>query len=309
MSGWLSCSCPQQPQGSAATSDSSHEAWVAELVARPAGCRPATLTATDGARPRMGARPPSSSVPPTEGWAHPLPGARPQSASTPNVQIEVLPATSRATGGAHPQARAHSRSASSSRARGRGYTLPPPREGGSASSRRARRPRHDSGFPLDGDEARMIRDLGFYLAGLDHSSQILCGSLRTLIREATLPSVEKAWSSLVVSLREVVDGMLARVGICIYKIGICRDPMHRMHNEAYGYAVGERERYASMELLVASFPAICAFLERRLISLYFGLPGCRNTAPGGENAPASGLCFLYLVTAPCGDGPICRKRR
>ena len=209
MSGWLSCSCPQQPQGSAATSDSSDEAWVAELVARPAGCRPATLTATEGARPRMGARPPSSSAPPTEGWARPLAGARPQSASTPNVQIEVLPATSRATGGAHPQASAHSRSASSSRARGRGCTLPPPREGGSASSRRARRPRHDSGFPLDGDEARMIRDLGFYLAGLDHSSQILCGSLRTLIREATLPSVEKAWSSLVVSLREVVDGMLA----------------------------------------------------------------------------------------------------
>ena len=81
-----------------------------------------------------------------------------------------------------------------------------------------------------------------------------------------------------------------------------------MFNELYGYAVGDREHYTHMELLVAAYPAACAFLERGLITVRSGLPGCRNTAPGGENAPASGLCFLYLVTAPCGDGPLLWRR-
>ena len=83
----------------------------------------------------------------------------------------------------------------------------------------------------------------------------------------------------------------------IFKIGISANAPWRMFNEVYGYAV-RGERYDRMDVLVASFLAVCAYLERVLIASFRSTLGCRNDAPGGESAPKEGLCFVYLVSLP-----------
>ena len=88
-------------------------------------------------------------------------------------------------------------------------------------------------------------------------------------------------------------------GIVAYKIGITGAPSHRMTNPCWGY---ECDGFEVMHLCMASVPCRCADLERRLISAHKGQAGCRNEAPGGENAPTSPPCYLYVVFVACGDG-------
>ena len=98
-----------------------------------------------------------------------------------------------------------------------------------------------------------------------------------------------------------IDSLLELRGICIFKIGITRDPCYRMYNDEWGYT-RRGELYDQMDLLVASYPGVCAYLERLCIRAMQDRQGCRNDAPGGENPPASGICYLYLVSLPCGNG-------
>ena len=106
-----------------------------------------------------------------------------------------------------------------------------------------------------------------------------------------------------------VTAILAdRGGVVVFKIGITTDPCFRMFNPAFGYGV-VGHLYDRMDLLAASFPEVCIHLERRLISRFNTTQGCQNVAPGGESAPADGLCYVYLVTEPVGDGRPRRWRR
>ena len=87
----------------------------------------------------------------------------------------------------------------------------------------------------------------------------------------------------------------------MFKIGITHDPSYRMFNPRYGYAK-KGEIYSLMHVLVASYPWVCGYVERQLIHRFRTRAGCRNTADGGESAPPEGLCYVYVVTQPCGDG-------
>ena len=100
-----------------------------------------------------------------------------------------------------------------------------------------------------------------------------------------------------------VRALMRDRGVCIFKVGITHDPNHRMFNSGYGYARRD-ELYSRMDLLVASFPDVCCYFEKALISTFAGSPGFRNTRPGGETPPADGLCYTYVVTELCGDGPL-----
>ena len=138
--------------------------------------------------------------------------------------------------------------------------------------------------------------------------QIVVEGLRVMIRDGISDFSPPALEQVALRLQERLIGVLEQCGICIFKIGIARDPVYRMFNSGYGYAVCG-EVYSSMTLLMVSFPAVCAYLERALIHIFQSQAGCRNMAPGGESAPKSGLCYVYVVTQPCGDGKPIRKRK
>ena len=138
--------------------------------------------------------------------------------------------------------------------------------------------------------------------------QIVVEGLRVMIRDGISDFSPPALEQVALRLQERLIGVLEQCGICIFKIGITRDPVYRMFNSGYGYAVCG-EVYSSMTLLMVSFPAVCAYLERALIHIFQSQAGCRNMAPGGESAPKSGLCYVYVVTQPCGDGKPIRKRK
>jgi hypothetical protein len=118
-------------------------------------------------------------------------------------------------------------------------------------------------------------------------------------------------------LSEVANTLCTRVAEIIeqrggqtvaFKVGITTDPVHRMFNPDFGYYRAGL-LYDRMDVLAASFPAVCVFFERHLIERFKGRPGCQNEAPGGESAPASGLCYLYVVSEPVGDGAPRRYKR
>ena len=103
------------------------------------------------------------------------------------------------------------------------------------------------------------------------------------------------------------ESILEAKGICIFKIGITHNPLRRMHNPHYGYA-RRGELYSCMHVLLMSFPDVCTWVEQSAITALRGRPGCRNTSPGGESAPDRGVCYVYVVTEPCGEGRGIRTR-
>ena len=145
------------------------------------------------------------------------------------------------------------------------------------------------------------------------NSYIEEAGLRVMIRDCISNFSPQGLDQLAVNLQQQVFGVLEHRGICIFKIGITRDPVWRMFNPGFGYAVygdpASGELFSSMNLLVASFPAVCAYLEAALIRMCQSRPGCRNILPGGESAPKAGLCYVYVVSEPCGQGKPTRKRR
>ena len=89
-------------------------------------------------------------------------------------------------------------------------------------------------------------------------------------------------------IADVVRSIVAeRGGIVAFKVGITRDPVFRMFNRRWGYAVAG-ELFDRMDLLAASFPAVCTRLEQEVIRRVRTDSGCQNVAPGGESAPEEG---------------------
>ena len=123
----------------------------------------------------------------------------------------------------------------------------------------------------------------------------------------TFVATEEDLSRRGIAISDRALSLTQKRGICIYKIGITRDPYYHMYNPDFGYTQ-RGELYDRMDLLVASYPAVCGHLERVRIGRLQGRPGCRNDNPGGESAPDSGICYLYMVSLPCGDGRPIPKR-
>jgi len=99
--------------------------------------------------------------------------------------------------------------------------------------------------------------------------------------------------SAVTTAQRVLHG-----GPTIFKIGLTRDPLRRWANRAYGYS---QEGFRRMIILCGTVPAWAAALEAHLIGIFRGVPGCRNTAPGGESTPSHPLVFVYVVSVLSDD--------
>ena len=163
-------------------------------------------------------------------------------------------------------------------------------------------------LPCIGCPETMTDEHAAMMVSVSQRAQIDDAGIRVLIRAAVSDFGPPGLVQIAGCLQERILGVIEQQGICIFKIGITRDPLHRMFNPRYGYAVSG-EVYSLMTLLAVSFPAVCAYLETVLIERLRSKLGCRNTAPGGENAPAAGLCYVYVVTQPCGDGKAIHKRK
>ena len=208
-------------------------------------------------------------------------------------------------------------SASASATRG---VLPLPVVGGGRPSyavdigtrqRKSRSPRKSTlpkQIVCNGDEAVMLQDFRDHARELRESGKgvIHDGDVTPYLSQIEF-SFTSTWLDIVaIELQSKVQGILDARGLVVFKIGITSNAVWRMLNPTYGYAV-RGERYDRMDLLVASFPNVCAYLERALIALFRCVQGCRNDAPGGESAPKEGLCFLYLVSLP--EREIARRYR
>ena len=161
---------------------------------------------------------------------------------------------------------------------------------------------------VNGDEGAMLEDLR------SHEVEIRSKFQRSIHDRDMMPYVRQAdysftpaWLDLVaLGFQVVVRNVLSARRLSIFKIGITTHAPWRMFNAGYGYAIRD-ERYDRMDLLVASLPAACAYLERVLIAAFRTTPGCRNVLPGGESAPKEGPCFVYLVSLP--EKEITRRHR
>lgn len=102
----------------------------------------------------------------------------------------------------------------------------------------------------------------------------------------------------------------AALGICIFKVGIACDPVHRWFNREFGYA--HERRWMFMDVMHVDTPEVCCRLETDLITALKPMAGCYNTRPGGEGISlhggastcggASPPCHCYAVYAPAGSG-------
>jgi len=87
---------------------------------------------------------------------------------------------------------------------------------------------------------------------------------------------------------------IVKQGPTIFKIGITTDPAHRWGNRRYGY-LHDLDHYQQMMILSEIESAGAAMLEASLIKTFKHTPGCRNTAPGGENVRQGCMVFTYIV--------------
>ena len=169
--------------------------------------------------------------------------------------------------------------------------------------------RHARDIPCHGCPEQMVEEHADMMLHVSMKpSHIDMAIMRIMIRHATSDFRPSALDHTANTLQDAINAVLEKCGICIFKIGITTDPVYRMFNSGYGYAVSG-EIFSSMTLLLASFPSVCSYMERALIQRFQARPGCRNTAPGGENAPKSGLCYVYVVYENCGGGKPTRKRK
>ena len=110
------------------------------------------------------------------------------------------------------------------------------------------------------------------------AGQINALGMLVLIRRDTFVSTEEALSMRGIAISDRAISLTQQRGICIFKIGISRDPYHRMYNPVFGYTQ-RGELYDRMDLLVASYPAVCGHLERLCISRMQGLPRVSQRQP------------------------------
>jgi hypothetical protein len=170
--------------------------------------------------------------------------------------------------------------------------------------RRQRPRRTESPLPLRGDVATMIDDHSVEMSSLFARGH---GRIHQLCIQVLIDNndshafTRSALSALAAGIADRVRQMLTGRGICIFKIGITRSPLHRAYNNEYGY-FRRGEIYDQMHVLAATYPAVAVFLERNLIALLRTERGCRNMSDGGESPPPSGLCYVYAVSLEVGNG-------
>ena len=105
-------------------------------------------------------------------------------------------------------------------------------------------------------------------------------------------SKQHALASKILEHAEVVSRSLSFHGPCVYKIGICADPVSR-----WGFYKRASEKFQGMVILhMAESSFEVGMIESHLIRLFRSTPGCRNTAPGGETLSSQpGPHFVYVV--------------
>ena len=147
----------------------------------------------------------------------------------------------------------------------------------------------------------MLADHAQMMSWLEHRDDFDIAGVHSWVRPEVICCTPVGLDRLASQVIWRIKGILEARGICIFKIGLTHNPLRRMCNPCYGYArVGEL--YSCMHILLMSFPGVCAWVETAAITALRGKPGCRNENPGGESAPERGLCYVYVVTEPCGDG-------
>ena len=98
----------------------------------------------------------------------------------------------------------------------------------------------------------------------------------------------------------------ATLGVCVFKVGIAYDPVHRWSNPEFGYDT--EGQWMFMDVMHAGPAQEMRQLEIDLIHRLRQVPGCHNHSPGGEGISASGSstsslqCHCYTVFAPAGSG-------
>ena len=111
------------------------------------------------------------------------------------------------------------------------------------------------------------------------------------VMELDLPP-PRSVAGVVLTLATAVVARRLQPGPAVFKIGITTNPIHRWHNNRYGYRLSH-ERFESMVVLLATDRGdAAAYLEAALISRFQHIPGCRNVAPGGEGLIPSEGPFL-----------------
>ena len=182
--------------------------------------------------------------------------------------------------------------------RGRSPRTPPARRGERDHVRRVLR---------EGDPEAMIADHVQMMTWLGLRGEFDITMVPVWVRPAVACFTPVGLDRVASQAIRRTEGILEGKKICIFKIGLTHNPMKRMHNPRYGYAQ-RGELYSCMHVLLMSFPSVCSWVEKAAITALRGRPGCRNTAPGGESTPDRGVCYVYVVTEPCGEGRGIRTR-
>ena len=97
----------------------------------------------------------------------------------------------------------------------------------------------------------------------------------------------------------------AALKVCIFKVGIAYDPVHRWGNADFGYVT--EQVWMFMDVLYCGPVGDCRSLEIDLIARLRAIAGCYNEKPGGEGISEKGSgvpakCYCYCVFAPAGSG-------
>ena len=86
-------------------------------------------------------------------------------------------------------------------------------------------------------------------------------------------------------------------GPTIFKIGATSDPHCRYHNRAIGYE-HDADEYKVMAVIMEFCTSEAAlYVESALIAQFYGKPGCRNEAKGGEGISCTKIVkhYVYVV--------------
>jgi hypothetical protein len=135
------------------------------------------------------------------------------------------------------------------------------------------------------------------MAVLGSDPRIHCSLMRSWITATSSNLAPASVEGLADSLAERVRGIVsAAEGLlpCIFKIGLTRDPLWRWRDAPFAYATSRE--FAFMEVLLVGSVSLVVHLEAALITRLGSVPGCYNTAPGGESPPPPSFpCYLYVV--------------
>ena len=130
---------------------------------------------------------------------------------------------------------------------------------------------------------------------LPRTQELLDSLAADLHMEVDLPPINAMAGAVLAHAIAAIQRQL-QPGPAVFKIGLTTNPLHRWHNETYGYR-HMADKFQKMTILMASaLGLVAALLEAALIDRFATTPGCRNIAKGGEGVRDTiGPFFTYVV--------------